>query len=49
VAPGETALLEFAVKLPATARPGTHWWALAKLMYFGRVRYTSPTEIRVTP
>jgi alpha-mannosidase len=47
--PGETALLEYAVKLPATARPGSHWWALAKLMYFGRVRYTAPTEIRVTP
>jgi hypothetical protein len=47
-APGETVRLDYTVALPATARPGSHWWALAKLMYFGRVRYTDPAEIRVT-
>lgn len=47
--PGEEVHLDYTVTLPATARPGTHWWALAKLMYFGRVGYTHPTEIRITP
>jgi len=44
--PGETVLLDYTVALPGTARPGSHWWALAKVMYFGRVRYTAPAEIR---
>jgi len=46
--PGEAVTLCYSVRLPASARPGSHWWALAKLMYFGRVRYTPPAEIRVT-
>jgi hypothetical protein len=46
-APGETAVLGYAVALPATARPGSHWWALAKVMYFGRVSYSECAEIRV--
>jgi alpha-mannosidase len=46
--PGETVLLDYTVALPATARPGSHWWALAKVMYFGRVRYTEPAAVRVT-
>jgi hypothetical protein len=40
--------LEYPVSFPATARPGSHWWALAKVMYFGRVRYTESAQIRVT-
>lgn len=46
--PGETVRLGYTVALPAGARPGSHWWALAKVMYFGRVRYTEPVEIRIT-
>jgi len=39
--------LDYAVTLPADARPGSHWWALAKVMYFGRVRYTDCAQIQV--
>ena len=46
--PGQTVVLGYAVTVPAGARPGTHWWALAKVMYFGRVQYTGCAEIRVT-
>jgi hypothetical protein len=46
--PGETVRLGYTVALPAGARPGSHWWALAKVMYFGRIRYTEAVEIRVT-
>jgi hypothetical protein len=47
--PGETALVDYAVTLPATARPGSQWWALAKVMYFGRVCYSECAQISVTP
>ena len=46
--PGETVTVDYAVAVPAWARPGSHWWALAKVMYFGRVRYTECAQIRVT-
>jgi hypothetical protein len=46
--PGETVRLRYTVALPAGARPGSQWWALAKVMYFGRVRYTESAPIRVT-
>jgi alpha-mannosidase len=46
--PGETVRLGYTVALPAGARPGSHWWALAKVMYFGRVRYTETVQIRIT-
>jgi hypothetical protein len=46
--PGETITVDYAVAVPAWARPGSHWWALAKVMYFGRVRYTECAQIRVT-
>jgi hypothetical protein len=45
--PGETVLLDYAVTPPPATRPGSHWWALAKVMYFGRVQYTECAEIRV--
>jgi alpha-mannosidase len=45
--PGQTVTLSFPVTVPASARPGQQWWALAKVMYFGRVRYTVPTDIVV--
>ena len=46
--PGETITLDYAVTVPAEARPGAEWWALAKVMYFGRARYTESAQIRVT-
>ncbi len=38
----------FAVTVPAIARPGQHWWALVKVMYFGRARYSEPAAISVS-
>ena len=38
--PGELVTLCYSVRLPASARPGSHWWALAKVMYFGRIAYS---------
>jgi hypothetical protein len=29
-------------------RPGTQWWALVKIMYFGRVRYSAVVPVTVT-
>jgi alpha-mannosidase len=46
-APGEPAVLRFAVTVPATAQPGTTWWALVKVMYFGRVRYSPAIPVTV--
>jgi len=45
--PGETITLDYAVTVPAEARPGAERWALAKVMYFGRARYTDSARIRV--
>jgi alpha-mannosidase len=47
VAPGEAATLCYPVRLPAGARPGSHWWALAKVMYFGRIAYSECACIEV--
>jgi hypothetical protein len=47
--PGQELRLGFAVQVPVTARPGQHWWALAKVMYFGQVRYSEPAAVTVTP
>jgi len=46
--PGAAVRVGYTVTLPAGARPGSEWWTLAKVMYFGRVRYTEPARIRVT-
>jgi hypothetical protein len=43
----EPAVLRFGVTVPATARPGTRSWALAKVMYFGRVRYSQAIPINI--
>jgi alpha-mannosidase len=45
--PAETAVLRFEVTAPATARPGTRWWALVKVMYFGRVRYSPAIPVTI--
>ena len=49
VGPGAEATLSFAVTVPRDARPGSRWWALVKIMYFGRLRYSEPVWITVSP
>ncbi len=44
---GAEQTLRFDLCAPATARSGEQWWAIVKVMYFGRVRYTEPVEVRV--
>jgi alpha-mannosidase len=46
--PGERATVRFRGRVPVTARPGSQWWALIKVMYFGRVRYSAAIPITVT-
>ncbi len=48
-APGDGATMTFGVDVPADARPGCRWWALVKVMYFGRLRYSEPVWISVVP
>jgi alpha-mannosidase len=43
--PDADVTLRFTVGAPASARPGQHWWALVKLAYFGRCRFTDPVEV----
>ncbi|HUA42701.1 MAG TPA: glycoside hydrolase family 38 C-terminal domain-containing protein [Streptosporangiaceae bacterium] len=45
VAAGQAETLRFDVAVPPTARPGEQWWAVVKVMYFGRVAYTEPAEV----
>ncbi|WP_370146377.1 NEW3 domain-containing protein [Streptacidiphilus sp. EB129] len=46
VEPGEAAEIEFAVSVPVDAEPG-EWWAMVKLMWFGRVQYSAAVPLRV--
>ena len=46
--PDRDVTLSFTVTAPAAARPGQHWWALVKVMYFGRVRYSEPAAVTIT-
>jgi alpha-mannosidase len=45
--PQQPAVLRFGVTVPATARPGARWWALVKVMYFGRVRYSQAIPVTI--
>jgi alpha-mannosidase len=45
--PGAELTLSMTVTAPPTARPGQHWWALVKVMYFGRVRYSESASVTV--
>jgi hypothetical protein len=47
LAAGAADTLRFDLAMPATARPGEQWWAIVKVMYFGRVLYTEPVEVTV--
>ena len=49
VMPQMPVTLRFEVTVPATARPGAQWWALAKVMYYGRVRYSDAIPVMITP
>jgi hypothetical protein len=44
-APGTSTVLRFGVSPPVTARHGTQWWTLVKVMYYGRVRYTQAIPV----
>jgi alpha-mannosidase len=48
VAPGASTVLRFAVNVPFTARHA-RWWALVKVMYYGRVRYTEAIPVVIEP
>jgi hypothetical protein len=48
-APQESVTLRFTASVPVTERPGSRWWALVKVMYFGRVRYTEAIPVVVEP
>jgi len=47
IAPQASTVLRFGVAVPATAAPGAQWWALVKVMYYGRVRYTEAIPVTV--
>jgi alpha-mannosidase len=48
VSPGKEITLRYHVGIPVTTRRGTQWWTMVKLMYFGRLHYTSavPVDVR---
>jgi hypothetical protein len=46
VAAGETSTVRFAVE-PPFGSPGGTWWALIKVMYFGRLTYTESVPIEI--
>jgi len=48
IAPGASTVLRFAMDVPVTARHA-RWWALVKVMYYGRVRYTEAIPIAIEP
>jgi hypothetical protein len=48
IAPGASTVLRFAVNVPVTARHG-QWWALVKVMYYGRVRYAEAVPVVIEP
>jgi hypothetical protein len=47
--PRTTVTLPFKVRVPLTERHGSRWWALVKVMYFGRVRYTEAIPVIIEP
>ena len=46
--PGASTVLRFAVHVPMTERHA-QWWALVKVMYYGRVRYTEAVPVVIGP
>jgi hypothetical protein len=45
--PGGEVLLRYQLRVPAAARPG-QWWALAKVVYFGRLHYTECATVTIS-
>jgi alpha-mannosidase len=46
VGPAAARTLRYTVRAPATARPASHFWALVKVAYFGRLAYTQAIPVR---
>jgi alpha-mannosidase len=44
---GAERTLRFDISAPATARSGEQWWAIVKVMYFGRLLYSEPVEVTI--
>ncbi len=47
ISPGNEVTLRYHVRVPITTRRGTQWWTMVKLMYFGRLRYTSTVPVLI--
>ena len=47
VSPGKDVTLRYHVRVPITARRGTQWWTMVKLMYFGRLHYTTSVPVLI--
>jgi alpha-mannosidase len=47
LAAGAETTLRFGIHVPAAARSGEQWWAIVKVMYFGRVQYSEPIEVTI--
>jgi hypothetical protein len=47
VSPGKAVTLRYHIRVPTTTRRGTQWWTMVKLMYFGRLRYTSSVAVLI--
>ena len=48
IAPETSIVLRFVASVPMTARHA-QWWALVKVMYYGRVRYTEAIPVVIEP
>jgi hypothetical protein len=48
VAAQASTVLRFGVSVPADTVPGSRWWALVKVMYSGRVRYTQAVPVVIS-
>ena len=46
-AAGSRGVVRFDVQVAPTARRGEQWWAIVKVMYFGRLRYSEPVEVTI--
>ena len=44
---GAATVVRFEVTAAATARPGEEWWAIIKVMYFGRLHYSEPVVVTI--
>ena len=45
--PGGEQALRYRLRVPAGARPGEETWAVVKVMYFGRIRYSPVISCRI--